>query len=498
MNGSRDRATESRGTRARALGTRGSSDRGTDARREPSRRRHAARRLPTTADLVGRSGNTWVIRFDAPAQLQEAVTILFRGNSVPSGVALAPYSFDQREWTLSWSRNPQEIASAFTPVLSRIVGQMIVASVIRLTPEQTAAEHRRQEAALNFRPDFLGMTVREAFQQLAPGGHEINGYFVYAGQDPAYRGAVLQWYPVSKSNETFNKDIRWYLENGYTLREAVQQFDEQWMAIFRQVLGTFALQLAGAPRLGPGFRPNLATPTPTSIAETAFEAYTAISTIRDTIAQEAARKREESEERELQDEAATVSALFQSSVGPALAPIAGVLLTKAQIGALGERLVRWILERRGYTVFSLQNASGQGIDLVAVKEFPSSDGSKRTLTLYVEVKTTGSKQPTRLSMAQSNVTTFVTSRLEDMANRRGRYKNFPQPDAARAGALLERIKKSGAPIGGVVFALDIDLKPPRIAVRVGRWLRTGVGWRTRAPSVDVGPDPGLGPRRPRR
>jgi hypothetical protein len=222
--------------------------------RQQDKKKPQPQSRPREVELIGKTQRRFSLRFDLPATYSEAASLLFLDGKVPEGLAIAPSGgagYSDR-WNLMWSGDITAAAPHFSLALARVLGDVVLTSTLALTPEETAAHKRELEKALKYRLDFLGMTVGEAFDRLEPGGHEINGYFVFVGRDPNFpRGTVLEWVRVSKNNETFNGDMRFYLlEQGLSLDQSIWAFTKQWQEIAIKILLEYVNVLAGAAGTG--------------------------------------------------------------------------------------------------------------------------------------------------------------------------------------------------------------------------------------------------------
>lgn len=96
-----------------------------------------------------------------------------------------------------------------------------------------------------------GKTNHE-IQKLEYGWYEIGGYFIWRGQITEFRHPKdgFQSYPV-QDHEPWNRDIRFFLKEGYNLKDALRIQDELFMENFRTMLAAFAFTLASAPSPGP-------------------------------------------------------------------------------------------------------------------------------------------------------------------------------------------------------------------------------------------------------
>ena len=143
--------------------------------------------------------------------------------------------------------------------------------------------------------------------------------------------------------------------------------------------------------------------------------------------------------------------------------------------------MKGILESRGYETVSLQNNSGQGIDVIGVKRRHG-----RTLLLVVEVKATSGSRPPGLAGSRSkvpgppqqnlgskvpgppqqNLGEWARTRLRSIEQGTGRFRNQPNPDrevARQFLALIDIDEKIGK-IPAAAIVVDVrgvgQLGPP--------------------------------------
>jgi len=151
------------------------------------------------------------------------------------------------------------------------------------------------------------------------------------------------------------------------------------------------------------------------------------------------------------------------------------------LGEFGEGHVKAILEGRGYQALALQNASGNGIDIIGVKT-----AHGRETALVVEVKATGGKRYPSVRGAQGDLGKWARSRLVSAASGTGRYRALSSADRSLAARLLKAID-AGTPVAAVLVAVrNIGRGVPDASI-------TGV---TRVPKVGAVARP-LTRRRPR-
>lgn len=124
------------------------------------------------------------------------------------------------------------------------------------------------------------------------------------------------------------------------------------------------------------------------------------------------------------------------------------MASTASIGTAGEAYVKNLLIARGYEVISLQNASGHGIDVVAIKQKLGA-----TMMLVVEVKSTGGSRVPRLSAAQGDLGAWARDRL--MRAAAGVYKGVSSADRARAQRMLKLVR-SGIPAAALLVGVKLN------------------------------------------
>ena len=133
----------------------------------------------------------------------------------------------------------------------------IVASSSEVVPRdeydsERAARESANDAAMNEPLQELGKTAKEMFDGYGPGRHQVNGNFVWIGIKDGEK--TIRWHPRT-DNETFNKDMEWYLDHGLSLADAIRKFDQQWNEITAQILRAFGGTLASAGGAGVPVKP---------------------------------------------------------------------------------------------------------------------------------------------------------------------------------------------------------------------------------------------------
>ena len=120
----------------------------------------------------------------------------------------------------------------------------------------------------------------------------------------------------------------------------------------------------------------------------------------------------------------------------------------ASIGQVGEAHVKNILAARGYEAIALQNASGHGIDIIAIKRKYGT-----TLMLAVEVKTTAGRRIPGLSTSQRPLGEWARNRLTRAVAGTGHYRSISSGDRARAQRFLNLVE-SEIPAAALVVGVE--------------------------------------------
>jgi hypothetical protein len=153
------------------------------------------------------------------------------------------------------------------------------------------------------------------------------------------------------------------------------------------------------------------------------------------------------------ERAKTVQATTQRAVQ------SGQLLKNMEIGARGEQIASHIFKNQGRfdQFLILKNASNNGFDIIA--------RTHQGKNIYFEVKTSvTAKAPPLKGLQRAGADTFARTRLNEMANNLGRYKNLSPASANTARQLLE--KAGNEPIiGTVVEITNLGQKTQSIAYR---------------------------------
>jgi Holliday junction resolvase-like predicted endonuclease len=444
----------------------------------------------------------WFLEFKTWVFRGEVAKYLFVSGVVPPEFTLAPTRSGDGEpslrWTVTWTGNLSDHSSKLTSIAQDL--RMRVAQGGDLTPNEGASEQAFREAEnarrieqnrTYLRP--LGMTAGEALKKMSPGAYVAapdagilrllpvapnekfssdtgwlrkfinSGYFVWIGK--AGDSMTMEMTPVS-TNIEFQRDISWYLRNGDSLYEAEAKFTKQWDEISLRVLVTFALLLTTAPGVGgradlgesafgaavrdadrmigrevrpeKPFSSMLSHVSPLEGVQTALVAEQVYETVKGLLERGSV----------TDDEKAELQAISNSITANLQNQMAGLpqkqFEKNLRTGQLGEAIIRKTLELRGYLVVELQNASGHGIDLVAIKV----RGGSKGLIVYVEVKASVKDYPGRLSVAQKEAAAFARDRLERVVAHEGMYQNVDQRAVEIAKLLIAEID-NGRPIGGI-------------------------------------------------
>ena len=135
-------------------------------------------------------------------------------------------------------------------------------------------------------------------------------------------------------------------------------------------------------------------------------------------------------------------------------------------GQKGEKVAKFILELRGYEVMALQNTSGHGIDLVAIKV----KGDKIEFIFFIEVKASKSGSLPKLSPAQQNTPEFVRDRLQRAVDQVGHWQNqnVSQETIELARFALREIE-AGRPIQGMRIEITNVDDFTKIKAKVRFW-----------------------------
>jgi hypothetical protein len=399
--------------------------------------------------VIKADARTFTVDFQYDADRRWATSEIFELGRVPDGWRLdADGALLGRRWTVTMPKDPGkgfELRATILKAVDRAresarqreeilgAGPVGIIGAPAGSRERIEAANRR---TLDETIDFLGLTTREVLAW-GPGFYERNDHFIYIGPN-ADRDWAVQWAPYYR-NEQLNEDFRWLMSHGISLQRAQDLLNRYEAAVLRIVIGSFALALGGADDL----------------AEVMLKMFERERVMAELDALEAGAH-------------ATLDA-DAKVLGAALAAagVAGATpsLTNAEVGEIAEAEARKLLESRGYTkVVALQNASGHGLDLVGIKE--GKDGSR--LIVYFEVKGSRTEAAGRLSKAQRNITSFVTSRLSGIVAGSKGYANVDAATREMAEELLNEITVLRRPVGGAVIDV-LEAGTANQAIKVRRW-----------------------------
>ncbi|WP_171259238.1 DUF637 domain-containing protein, partial [Acinetobacter baumannii] len=129
----------------------------------------------------------------------------------------------------------------------------------------------------------------------------------------------------------------------------------------------------------------------------------------------------------------------------------------SKIGQKGEEIAVQLVKGSGFTdVISIQNASGNGIDIIA----KNPQGNY----VYLEVKTSAVGKIGSLSKRQEDMNFFVNDILTNAAAKTGRYINISDTVNAQAKIMLTKYKQQKA-VGNIYgAAIGVDLKNAQILI----------------------------------
>jgi hypothetical protein len=185
----------------------------------------------------------FTITFKRPTQESIALKQLFLDGKLPSGFKLKqdPNGKGTR-WVLTIPSGLEAVfsnAKNFTRKLAEALEKAAMDNVLSLSPEESAAAAARirehNERVGKIYVPFLDMTVKQAFANYSNGWFEKNGYFVWIGNtDPWSRS--LQAVELSKTFETFNRDMRYYLGKGMSIKQAQRAFSDNWDENLRMLI----------------------------------------------------------------------------------------------------------------------------------------------------------------------------------------------------------------------------------------------------------------------
>jgi hypothetical protein len=189
----------------------------------------------------------FTLTFWRPTQETIALKQLFLDGKLPSGFKLKQDPNDKgTRWVLTIPYGLEAVfsnAKNFTRKLAEALEKAAMDNVLSLSPEESAAAAARirehNELIGKIYVSFLGMTVEQAFAKYSNGWFEKNGYFVWIGYTDQWTRS-LQAVELSKTFETFNRDMRYYLDKGMSIKQAQRVFSDNWDENLRMlVVGMF-------------------------------------------------------------------------------------------------------------------------------------------------------------------------------------------------------------------------------------------------------------------
>jgi len=123
-------------------------------------------------------------------------------------------------------------------------------------------------------------------------------------------------------------------------------------------------------------------------------------------------------------------------------------LTRQQVGDIGEDVARRLLGENGFTdIISVQNRSGNGIDIVA----RASDSR----LVFFEVKSSRVGQIGNLPTRQQSMTGFVNDILRQASTGTGRYQHLDPAARRTAMRLYQEFRRNRTNISGNVVGVDL-------------------------------------------
>jgi Holliday junction resolvase-like predicted endonuclease len=425
---------------------------------------------PTNIEVISaRRQNSIQFRSDKVSTPEQVASYLFSDGKLPEGTSLNRSGEDPYLWYLNLGKGDHQylLPAPKNAIAAKHAEQMEAIKLGGPQSEITQLPYLSKERSEQI---FRG--------ELPTGNYELDGVFFSIRPSSGFAGALrIEAVPVKSENlETYqkiaqddrhaqnkleaakmwNKDMRWMLEKGFSVQDAVRRLDKLYNTLSKMMIAGTALAFAN---MGGSIT-----------AEASFEIVSEILAddgLRDAVEQE--------QEKEILADGQALGDAFNKAVvtagGQAGSQAAGDIASTAReagtrfTGALGEKIARRVLSSRGYTdIVAIQNTSGQGIDLVA--------RSKHGLLVPFEVKTSGSERSPRLSQDQRNASDFLRDRLQRIVSGEGHFKNVSRATRRNARNLLpvvEQMIAEGRPIGGVVIEITSTKNLAKFDVSVRRW-----------------------------
>lgn len=168
--------------------------------------------------------------------------LVFRSGEVPEGSTLRPeIRIGEERWRITWTGNDLDFASRLRNPFRTILTQPW-----SYTKGWRDRAQERAEALQVWRttPQLRlgGRTPRELVAK-GSGPYEILGIgFAWVGA--TRDGLTIETRPLYDS-AVLNRDVRWYLTHGASLREAIGLLDRQWTSVNRQMLAAWIQTMHG-------------------------------------------------------------------------------------------------------------------------------------------------------------------------------------------------------------------------------------------------------------
>jgi hypothetical protein len=221
----------------------GDSSQGMDSEVSTKSPAKSKRKINQGGTITHTGPGRFTLTLHRPTQQSSALKQLFLDGKLPSGFKLKqdPNSNGAR-WTLTIPSGLEAIfsnAKNFTRKLTDALEKAAMDNVLSLSPEESAAAAERirehNERVGKIYVPFLGMTVKQAFAKYSNGWFEKNGYFVWIGYSDQWTRS-LQAVEMSKTFETFNRDMRYYLGKGMSIKQAQRAFSDNWDENLRMLI----------------------------------------------------------------------------------------------------------------------------------------------------------------------------------------------------------------------------------------------------------------------
>ena len=177
--------------------------------------------------------------------------LIFSDGAIPAGVTLiSTLAIGYERWKVQWSEGRRsQLLSALNGVFQRFV---LLSHLYGKAWRERAAKERMERQATEVaenvwraRPqEQLGRRSVNDLWKLKSGAYEIAGRgFVWIGTPAGGGGPELEFHALFK-NEKVNRDIRWYLERGTSLAEAISLYNRQQTMLATIAVAGFAVAIA--------------------------------------------------------------------------------------------------------------------------------------------------------------------------------------------------------------------------------------------------------------